>query len=304
VIRWIVFDVGGVLVDETRLIRGWAEVLGLSEVDFTEALRTGIAAGHGYAIREGYRRGIQRIPQAFQRLTLIRRDIACEGLWMVTKNDRLQSYGDVQAFARRINFILPAQGSGSAASFAFLRENDPEGLGRAPEGNIRNVADATEVIRAVAASTDGAVGFFVQFADPTNANIRLLVEQNLRTVPVVSREIMRSRVDGEAVYQVQEFALTEGGFMGIGGRARNATTACTPVAIFTGNPDAVPAGNARDDQRDLVLRVREMPAAQLLPAQGSIARILSGARRMSQSAVQSMETAAEAAKQAAQRQLN
>ena len=30
--------------------------------------RTGIAAGHGYAIREGYRRGIQRIPQAFQRL--------------------------------------------------------------------------------------------------------------------------------------------------------------------------------------------------------------------------------------------
>ncbi len=258
----------------------------------------------GFAQLDVFAREAARRPTEFQRLSLIRRDIACEGLWMVTKNDRLQSFGDVQGFARRINFILPPQGSGSTASFAFLRENDAEGLGRVPDANIRHVADATEVIRAVAASTDGAVGFFVQFADPTNANIRLLVEQNLRIVPVVSREIMRSRVDGEAVYQVQEFALAEGGFLGIGGRARNATTACTPVAIFTGNPDAVPAGNARDDQRDLVLRVRETPVAQLLPAQGNIARILSGARRMSQSAVQGMENAAEAAKQAAQRQVN
>jgi len=47
VIQWVVFDVGGVLVDEARLIRGWAEVLDLSEVDFTEALRAGIAAGKG-----------------------------------------------------------------------------------------------------------------------------------------------------------------------------------------------------------------------------------------------------------------
>lgn len=46
-IRWIVFDVGGVLVDEARLIRGWAEVLGLEEDAFTEALRRGIAAGKG-----------------------------------------------------------------------------------------------------------------------------------------------------------------------------------------------------------------------------------------------------------------
>lgn len=46
-IRWIVFDVGGVLVDEARLIRGWAGVLGLGEPDFTAALRQGIAAGKG-----------------------------------------------------------------------------------------------------------------------------------------------------------------------------------------------------------------------------------------------------------------
>ena len=46
-IRWVVFDVGGVLVDEARLIRGWAEVLSLGEAEFTEALKRGIAEGKG-----------------------------------------------------------------------------------------------------------------------------------------------------------------------------------------------------------------------------------------------------------------
>lgn len=258
----------------------------------------------GFAQLDVFAREAARRGPEFARLTLVRRDIACEGLWMVTRNDRLTNLGDVQGFARRINFILPPRESGSAASFAFLRESDPEGLGRVPEANIRYVADSTAMIRAIAESTDGSVGFFVQFADPTNANIRLIVEQNLRTIPVVSREIMRARVDNEAVYQVQEFALAEGGFLGIGGRARNATTACTPVAIFTGNPDAVPAGNARDDQRDMIQRLREVPTTALLPQQTGIARIISGARRMSQTAVQGMEDAAEAARRAAERAVN
>ena len=46
-IQWVVFDVGGVLVDEARLIRGWAGVLGMDEAAFTAALRAGIAAGKG-----------------------------------------------------------------------------------------------------------------------------------------------------------------------------------------------------------------------------------------------------------------
>lgn len=46
-IQWVVFDVGGVLVDEARLIRGWADVLEMEEVAFTAALRQGIAAGKG-----------------------------------------------------------------------------------------------------------------------------------------------------------------------------------------------------------------------------------------------------------------
>ncbi|MDB5378319.1 MAG: family hydrolase, partial [Rubritepida sp.] len=46
-IAWVVFDIGGVLVDEARLIRGWAEVLELSEDAFMQKLREGIAAEKG-----------------------------------------------------------------------------------------------------------------------------------------------------------------------------------------------------------------------------------------------------------------
>jgi len=45
--RWVVFDVGGVLVDEARVWRGWAELVGLTEADFRAALAAGIRAGKG-----------------------------------------------------------------------------------------------------------------------------------------------------------------------------------------------------------------------------------------------------------------
>lgn len=45
-------------------------------------------------------------------------------------------------------------------------------------------ADATAVINAVADATDSAVGFFAQFADPQNVNIRLMAEKNLHIIPM------------------------------------------------------------------------------------------------------------------------
>lgn len=45
--RWVVFDVGGVLVDEARVWRGWAELVGLDEAAFHAALGAGIRAGKG-----------------------------------------------------------------------------------------------------------------------------------------------------------------------------------------------------------------------------------------------------------------
>ncbi len=43
--RWFVFDVGGVLVDETRVWRGWAATLGITYDALWDALRADIAQG-------------------------------------------------------------------------------------------------------------------------------------------------------------------------------------------------------------------------------------------------------------------
>jgi FMN phosphatase YigB (HAD superfamily) len=47
-VRWAVFDVGGVLVDETRMWRGWAEALGIGFDALWAALREDIAAGQSH----------------------------------------------------------------------------------------------------------------------------------------------------------------------------------------------------------------------------------------------------------------
>jgi len=236
-------------------------------------------------------------PEEFKRINVIRTDIACEGLWMVTKNPDLD-FGRVLAMSRRIKFVLPPQASGSTASFNFLRSVDPDGLGRAPDSNITYVKDATAVLETVANSNDGEVGFFVQFADPRNANIKLMVEKNLRVIPVISREILRARVGENTVYQAQSFKLTEGGVFGIGGSARAVTTSCTPVALITGSSDAFEDRNAKDDAIELVQRVSAVPRANLLPKDNAIAAILNGATRLSQSALEQAVAGVEAAKKA------
>jgi hypothetical protein len=239
---------------------------------------------------------MQEKPDLAKQIAIIRSDIACEGMWMVTKNPALKSYGDVLGYARRIPFVLPSQGSGSAASFKLLQSNDPEGLGRAT--NIKHVNDTAAVINTVASATDNAVGFFVQFADPENANIKLMKERGLNVVPVVSREITKIKVKEQDLYQVQSFGLTSGGLFVSG---EDKVTACTPVAVITGNPDAAKTPNDRDNQKDLIRALADVPSSALLPQESRIAKLLTSARRVTGSALNEMLAAADKAKEAAQK---
>lgn len=249
----------------------------------------------GFAQLDVFAREASQRPTEFERLSLIRTDIACEGLWMVTKNPDID-FGRVLGLSRRIQWVLPPQGSGSTASFNYLRSIDPDGLGRVPDTNITYMNDATSVLNRIADSTNGEVGFFVQFADPRNANIKLIAERGLRVIPVISREILRANVNGTQVYQAQTFQLTQGGMFGIGGRAQTATTACTPVAVFTGSPAAFPERNGQDDARELISRVQAVPRNSLMPQDNAMQAILNSATRLSQSAVDNAIAGVEAAR--------
>lgn len=251
----------------------------------------------GFAQLDVFAREAARRPAEFERLQVVRSDIGCEGLWLVTKNPDLD-FGRILGLSRRIQFVLPAAASGSTASFNYLRSIDPEGLGRVPDANVTHVTDATAVINRIADSTNGEVGFFVQFADPRNANIRLMVERGVRVVPVISREILRARVADQAVYQAQTFTLTEGRMFGLGGRAVTATTSCTPVALFTGAPAAFADRNGQDDAREMIQRLSQVPRDAMMPQDNAIQSILRSATRLSQAAVDQAVAGVDAAKRA------
>lgn len=232
-------------------------------------------------------------PELKDKLVVIRNDIACEGLWMVTKNTSITNFGDVLG-SRRRPFVLPSEKSGSTASFQFVQSLDPDGLGRAT--NIRYVADAKAVIETVASGNDRAVGFFVQFADPRNSNIQLMQERGLTVVPVVSREIATAKLNGQDLYSIQSYNLTEGGWIK---SAKEATTACTPVAIITGNPDAIMNKDEKDNQRDMVKAIRDVPASKLLPKDDRLATLMKSFRKISASAMNDTFALVDKAKKAA-----
>lgn len=250
----------------------------------------------GFAQLDVYAREASLRPNDFQKLSVIRTDIACEGLWMVTKNPDLD-YGKILGLSRRIKFVLPDPKSGSTASFSYMRSIDPEGLGRVEDKNILHVKDASAVINYVANSSMGEVGFFVQFADPRNSNIKLMVEKDLRIIPVLSRDLLQAKVDGQEVYQAQTFNLTENGWISKG---KTATTACTPVAMFTGSQEAFTDRNAKDDAKDMIERVRQIPSEALLPKDDVVAAILKKANRLSQIALEKTLDAVETARKAAE----
>jgi hypothetical protein len=217
---------------------------------------------------------------AAKSLVLVR-TLACEGLFMVThvKDMSGTSFAQIVGLAHHLKFAV-ADG-GSRASFEFLQKTDPKGIGRAR--NIAIVENATAVIDQVA-SGNAAVGFFVQFADPSNANIRLLQIRALRTVPVVSPELVAATVGNTPVYQVRTFSLTERGMFH---DASKVTTACTPAVIITGAPDAIADPKAADEQRAMISRIKAAPDAAFLP-EGRFAELIASAPPVAAPALEEM----------------
>lgn len=218
---------------------------------------------------------------------------------MVTKNPKLQSFGDILGYARRTTFVIGGENSGSAASFKFLQSIDPDGLGRAGNDRypLKYVSDTTTMLNTIAAGDSSAVGFFVQFADPENTNIKRMMEAGLTVIPVVSREIAGAKVAGQELYSIQSFSLIAGGFISSG---TEKVTACTPVAIITGNPEAQSDKNVKDDQKDLITAIRQVPSEALLPQDTRLAKLMRGAKRLGAGALTEMLAAADKAKKAAE----
>ncbi|MBX9844043.1 MAG: hypothetical protein K2Z80_19765 [Xanthobacteraceae bacterium] len=231
--------------------------------------------------------------EAARKLVVIR-TLACEGLWLVARRMDMSTvrFGQVAGHARRLRFAV-ADG-GSRASFEFMQKIDPDGLGRAR--NSRIVQNATVAIDTVA--TGGAdVGFFVQFVEPSNPNVRLLHERKLNVLQVINRELIAATVVDTPVYQPQSFNLGEWSSVAGGGTL---TTTCTPAAIVTGAPESIANSRDADEQRALLDKIKAAPDSAFLPKGGHLARLISGSRSVPSAVLKEMLAAYNVAKKRAE----
>lgn len=218
---------------------------------------------------------------------IVRTDLARECLFMVTRNKSIANYGDIALHADRLHFILPPQGSGSAATFDYLRRIDPEGIGRA--ANV-SYADTTDLALKRALEEDDTVSLFVQFPDPDNDRFKMVAKEQGFFVPVIDRNILRQQVGDQKIYFAEETEVKNAKFWKKG---ETVVTACTPMILFTGGPDNAASNEQKLDQADLVKTVQSIPLENLQPKQGWLSKYWSKTRAMSAEGVEKLMQATE-----------
>jgi hypothetical protein len=231
-------------------------------------------------------------------LTNLRSDIARECLFMVTRNKQLTSFGQVAAAASQLKFILPPVKSGSSATFEYLQQIDPQGLGTAQDVSYAESADAA-ITQAMAA--DDVVTLFVQFPDPSNARFKAIQSAGGNIVPVLDRTILRQEFGGEKVYFAEETEIAAPKWLKT---VDKVVTACTPMLLITGTPERLDAGTARLDQQDLIRTIQSLPLEQLRPKQGFFKSLWNKTKQLSAQSVDKLVTLSEEARQKAKPMLD
>ncbi len=227
-------------------------------------------------------------------LVAVRTDVARECLFLVTNDKTLTSFGSVSGNAYKLHFIMPPRGSGSAATFDFLRHVDPEGIGLAQ--NVTYATSVEDAIRQTLKASDNTVTLFVQFPDPDNFRFKLVDELGGHFVPVIDRSLLRQQIGGEKVYYAEDTEVIDSKLWKKG---QKLITACTPLVIFTGSPEQFPAGQARLDQEDLIRTIKAAPRDDLRPKKGFFKRLWARTKSLSAEAVEKMMVASEKAREAA-----
>ncbi len=207
----------------------------------------------------------------FQRLRV---DDVRECIFAVTKDKGLGSYGEVAVRADDLRFVLPPERSGSAATFEYLKEIDPYGIGRA--GDVIHAANTDEAIR-IALNSDKTVALFVQFPDPDNPRFKLVREKGGHIVPVIDRTILNQRIDGLHVYFAQETQVENANWLSSGTKV---VTACTPLVVFTGRSSAITDTALRDAHQKMAVSVMNLRGDALMPESSIFATVLKRTREL------------------------
>jgi len=225
--------------------------------------------------------------------TTLRTDLGRECVFMVTRNRELSNYGEVAALAAQLRFILPPEKSGSAATFEFLQQIDPDGLGQARD--ISYAASTDEALEKALAAED-TLALFVQFPDPENTRFKMINKAEGAFVPVIDRNILRQQINDEKIYYAQETEISNPKWHKSGEKV---ITSCTPMVLFTGATTRIDGDDDRKDHADMIKTVKAMEAEELQPKQGFFTRMWRKTKELSGKGVEKMIEMSEKAREAA-----
>lgn len=223
---------------------------------------------------------------AKDQLQIARSDDVRECLFLVTRNKQFTAYGDVQAYADKLRFILPPKESGSAATFDYLRQIDTEGLARVQPNAITYAKSADDAIKQ-ALSAEDTMALFVQVPDPASPLFKTINELGGQMLPVVDRTILRQQIDGQKVYFAEETEVAQAKWVSSG---KKVVTACTPMVVFTGDPNRLDTDKARQEQKDVIATIQQLKVEDVVPKKGFLQTMLKRTKEISaQSAEKLME---------------
>lgn len=233
-----------------------------------------------------------------KRITIIRNDVADECAFAVTSAanaERLDTWGDVESYGRRLALITGPAESGSATTLAYIKSLS-DSLKDVSVTNAESVDAAIDAV--IGGKAD--VAFFVQFADVSNARFKKINGANLAFIPVINRAILRQNVGGHPLFVPTEVKVTGMQLLKLR-KSEKLTTACTPIAYITGNPDLLAPGNAQEDQKDMIAKLRAVSVEALRPKDAWFKQMLQNTARATGAGLESVLQAVDKAAAAVRR---
>lgn len=185
--------------------------------------------------------------------TVLAQNIGPECLYMVTKQPGYNTWGDVIGNSWQIDLATGSDLSGSMGTWKVLSGIYPD---VASLDRVDKYDDAGQIVDAVIQGKD-THGFFVQRPDPASDVFKKIADNGLTYVPVVDFDLQDK----------YDFLSLKVAYGGLFGQDKYVDTACTSVALITGDPASVPAdqGNLVKRLKATIDRISKVPADQLKP---------------------------------------
>ena len=166
------------------------------------------------------------------KFTIVKPDLGPECLYLITKDKTYKTFGDVLGNAWQLAAVTGGEKSGSFGTWKVLQGIYPE-LKTVP---LTHVASTSDIIDMVKQKSD-TVGFFVMRPDPDSDVFKSIVDADLTIVPVVDFDL-------EDKYKFMSLKVSHGWSGG-----KQVQTACTTVALITGDPSSTKLANDSETRR-------------------------------------------------------